>query len=98
MVLYDASAMVRSLLAHLLEPHLIQSVVLCCTLIEFPRTTPEPFPQRSVPTRERQAPCGGLTGDADSLPVESPSRFLKKIKILSSRLQHGLSIFVFCTR
>lgn len=45
--------------------------------LSFP-TPPEPFPQRSVPARERQAPCGGLVGDTGHLPTESPSQPLKK--------------------
>ena len=39
MVLYDASAMVRSHLARLLEPHLIPCFCLYGTLIEFPDST-----------------------------------------------------------
>ena len=32
-----------------------------------------PFPQRSIPALERQAPCGGLTGEPNlSLPTVRP--------------------------
>ena len=54
-----------------------------------------PFPQRSVPTLERQAPCGGLTGLPNhSLPKGQPEKKKKKIKSLSSQIQHAPSISI----
>ena len=50
-VSYDTSTMVHSLLIHLLKPYLTFELL----------TALQSFPQRSIPDREGQAPCGGLT-------------------------------------
>jgi len=45
------------------------------------------FPQRSIQTLERNAPCGGLIGESRFLPTERPSQIVK-LGTLSSHLQH----------
>lgn len=52
-VSYDTSTVVHSHLIHLLRPH----------LITIKKNQPLSFPQRSIPDREGQAPCGGLTSE-----------------------------------
>ena len=51
-----------------------------------------PFPQRSIQTLERNAPCGGLIGGSRFLPTERPSQIVK-LRTLSSHLQHCPSLF-----
>ena len=62
-VSYDTSTMVHSLLIHLLKPYLTFELL----------TVLQSFPQRSIPDREGQAPCGGLTsGPTPPLPKGHP--------------------------
>ena len=77
MVLYDASAMVRSLLAHLLKPYLTLSSMGYWPLLSNLPLIQSRFHNAQYLHRESEAPCGGLTGGAGLLPVERPSR--KKI-------------------
>ena len=56
--------MVHSLLIHLLKPYMTMELL----------TVLQSFPQRSIPDREGQAPCGGLTsGPTPSLPKGHPN-------------------------
>jgi len=72
--------MVHSLLIHLLRPHLKAFLK---------KNTP--FPQRSVPTREKQAPCGGLTSEPTlSLPKGRTEKKNSQFSFISTT---ALSIF-----